>query len=108
MKYPKIKNVVPIENYKVIITYETGEIKSFDVKPYITGEWYGELKDLNIFRSVRPCGNTIEWLNGQDIAPHELYELSKSIHYADEIEAIKRGEAELKNGEVYSHDEVWN
>lgn len=28
--------------------------------------------------------------------------------YKDEIEAIERGEAEYKNGEVYSHSEVWS
>ncbi len=25
----------------------------------------------------------------------------------DEIEAIRRGERDLKNGDVYSHEEVW-
>jgi len=34
------------------------------------------LNDINVFNTVRPCGNTIEWSDGQDIAPHELYELS--------------------------------
>ena len=32
-----------------------------------------------VFYTVRPCGNTIEWADGQDIAPHELYELSVAI-----------------------------
>jgi hypothetical protein len=25
----------------------------------------------------------------------------------DEVEAIERGEAQYKNGEIYSHDDVW-
>ena len=25
---------------------------------------------------AKPCGTTVEWDDGQDIAPHELYELS--------------------------------
>ena len=28
--------------------------------------------------------------------------------YADEVEAIKRAETEYKNGEIYSHDDVWS
>ena len=28
--------------------------------------------------------------------------------YADEIEAIKQGEIDLKNDDVYSHEDVWN
>ncbi|MDD6485034.1 MAG: hypothetical protein PUF72_10785 [Clostridiales bacterium] len=27
--------------------------------------------------------------------------------YADEIEAIERGEEEYKNGQIYSHEDVW-
>lgn len=82
MKYPKVIDVKPIENYHVIVTFETGEIKSFNVEPYIKGNWFGELRELKKFNSVRPCGNTIEWANGQDIAPHELYELSVQIKEA--------------------------
>ena len=54
------------------------EVKQFDVTPYAEGSWYGELKDAAYFRSVKllPDGTGIEWSNGQDIAPHELYELS--------------------------------
>lgn len=46
----------------------------FDVAPYITGSWYGELKDAAYFKTVRllPGSVGIEWINGQDIAPHEL------------------------------------
>ena len=58
--------------------YETGEVKVFDVAPFAVGSWFGELQDSSYFRSVRllPGGTGIEWRNGQDIAPHELYELS--------------------------------
>ena len=76
MKYPNVLKVIPQADYSVVVTFETGETKRFDVKPYITGEWYGKLRDIDIFNTVRPCGSTIEWTDGQDIAPHELYELS--------------------------------
>lgn len=79
MKYPIVLDVVPQEDYSVVITFETGEIKKFNVKPYICGEWFGRLEDASVFNTVHPCGNTIEWADGQDIAPHELYELSVSV-----------------------------
>ena len=79
MQYPKVLNVSPQKDYTVIVTFESGEIKRFNVKPYISGNWFGQLMDLDIFNTVRPCGNTIEWADGQDIAPHELYELSVAI-----------------------------
>ena len=76
MKYPNVLKVIPQKDYSVLVTFETGEIKKFNVEPYISGEWYGRLRDVAVFNTVRPCGNTIEWADGQDIAPHELYELS--------------------------------
>ena len=79
MKYPTVLSVVPREDYSVVVTYETGEVKKFNVKPYIMGEWFGKLRDVAVFNTVRPSGNTIEWVDGQDIAPHELYELSEAM-----------------------------
>lgn len=78
MLQPKLNRVEPMENYLLCLHYETGETKIFDVKPYLSGSWFGELKDRSYFRTVRmlPDGTGIEWSNGQDIAPHELYELS--------------------------------
>ena len=39
---------------------------------------FGELSDETYFKTVKviPSGTGIECLNGQNIAPHELYELS--------------------------------
>ena len=79
MKYPNVLRVVPQDDYSVIVTFDSGETKKFDVKPYIIGEWFGTLIDYSVFSTVHPSGNTIEWADGQDIAPHELYELSVTV-----------------------------
>jgi len=78
MLQPKLLNVEPSENYTLLLFYETSEIKVFDVKPYISGDWYSELLSSDYFSSVHIIrdGKGIEWANGQDIAPHELYDLS--------------------------------
>ena len=81
MLCPKIISIEVLEDYKIILNYETGEIKLFDVLPYISGEWYEELYDTDYFKSVHLVSNGkgLQWENGQDIAPHELYDLSTSI-----------------------------
>ena len=60
----------------LLIDFSNHERRLFDVKPYIAGSWYGRLADEHFFKTVRIAGNTVEWADGQDIAPHELYELS--------------------------------
>ena len=76
---PKLIEVKPLDNYLLLLKFDNGEQRVFDVSPYIIGSWYGQLKDPEIFRTVHVSGHTVEWADGQDIAPHELYELSKSI-----------------------------
>ena len=76
MLQPKVISVQPLPEYRLLIEYSTGEKRIFDVTPYIEGDWFGELSDSEFFKTVHPYGSTVEWENGQDIAPHELYELS--------------------------------
>lgn len=81
MLQPKLLKVEPMKNNRLHLYYETGEEKLFDVSPYMSGSWYGMLKEESYFRSVRlmPGGVGIEWRDGQDIAPHELYELGIEV-----------------------------
>ena len=76
MLQPKIIDVKPLPNYRLFLEFDTNEQKYFDVLPYITGDWFGMLKDEQYFNTVRLNGNTVEWQGGQDLAPHELYEFS--------------------------------
>lgn len=76
MMQPNVKTVQPLPDYMLLLEYENGEKRLFDVKPYIAGSWFGQLQDEAVFRTVHPCGTTVEWADGQDIAPHELYDLS--------------------------------
>jgi hypothetical protein len=76
MLQPQIVEVKPLSDYKLLLTYETDERKIFDVAPYISGDWFGKLREPQYFNTVRVSGNTVEWKDGQDIAPHELYECS--------------------------------
>lgn len=78
MLQPRLVGVEPTKHLMLRLTYETGEVKMFDVAPYANGSWFGELKDDSYFQTVQmlPGGIGIAWSNGQDIAPHELYKRS--------------------------------
>lgn len=76
MLRPKSIKVKPLENYLLLISFNNGENKIFDVKPMISGSWFDELWDKSIFDTVKISGNTVEWVNGQDVCPDDLYYLS--------------------------------
>ena len=81
MLQPRLLKVEPVKPMKLRLFYESGEVMLFDVAPYATGTWYGPLKDEGYFNAVQllPGGIGIEWPEGQDIAPHELYENSVEV-----------------------------
>lgn len=76
---PRAIAVTPLENYRLLLTFDNHERKIFDVTPYIHGNWYGELQNPDIFKSVRIAGISVEWPNGQDICPDCLYNDSVSV-----------------------------
>ena len=55
MLQPKLTKVETISPLKLRLFYETGEVKLFDVAPYATGPWYGQLKDESYFNAVQLC-----------------------------------------------------
>lgn len=74
---PKAIEVKPLENYMLLIKFENGEEKIFDVKPYLDHKAFCELKNKELFKTVKIEGLSIEWANGADICPDELYNNSK-------------------------------
>ncbi len=84
MDEPRIVSVEPLSKYRLLLHFSTGEKKVFDVTPYLKGSWFGQLKDTSYFTKVQIIANGegVAWPDGQDIAPHELYELSRSVSTA--------------------------
>jgi hypothetical protein len=76
--YLAVKEVKPIENYKLILTFENKEVKIFDMSPYLDKGIFKELKNKNIFNAVKVSFDSIEWPNEADIDPETLYEDSVS------------------------------
>ena len=74
---PRVINVSPKTNYTLLITFANGEVKTFDVKPFLQTGVFKELSDLSIFNSVKPFLGSIQWANGIDLCPDTLYLESK-------------------------------
>lgn len=79
MLRPTAIHVEVICAYQILVEFDNGEKKSFDVEPYIKGEWYGQLRSFEYFKRVATDGYTIVWPDGQDICPDELYNMGKLV-----------------------------
>ena len=77
--YPTVKDVQAIDNYNLILTFENGEKRLFDMNPYLDKEIFKALRDISKFNSVRLSFDTIEWENEADLDPEFLYKYSTKI-----------------------------
>ena len=84
---PRIISVKPEEGYKLILTFDNGEEKIFDVTPVLGIGRFSELRDPALFNSVRPIMGTIQWSNGLDLCPDMLF-LDRFPHFTFQFEII--------------------
>lgn len=77
--YLSVKAVQPQDDYCLLLTFETGEQKIFDMKPYLNKGIFKKLKDKKLFEAVRISFDSIEWPNKADFDPEVLYEEGKDI-----------------------------
>jgi hypothetical protein len=75
----KVVSVTPQDDYSLILTFDDGTQRVFDVRPYLSKGIFVELQDLNYFRQVRVAFNTAQWPHEQDFAPETLYLESKEL-----------------------------
>jgi len=78
--YLAINKVEPKDNYLLILTFENGEKRQFDMKPFLDVGIFKELRDLKVFRTVKPSFDSIEWENEADVDPMTLYTDSVEIN----------------------------
>jgi len=77
--YLGVKDVKPLKDYHLLLKFENNEERVFDLNPYLNMGKFQELKDENLFRSVKVCFDSIEWANQLDLDPELLYEKSYKI-----------------------------
>ena len=70
---PRVTGVTPNRDYTITLKFTNDEVKVFDMKPYLDIGIFRELKDMQLFNSVKPFLGSIQWQNGQDLCPDTLY-----------------------------------
>ncbi|MGZ5207665.1 MAG: DUF2442 domain-containing protein [Sulfuricurvum sp.] len=62
-----------LDKYKLLLTFENGEIKEFDCSMIFDEKPFQVLKDMNYFKRAKIDYGTLVWPNDIDIAPETLY-----------------------------------
>ena len=77
--YIGVKAVKPLKDYRLLLTFDSGEQRIFDVEPYFDKGVFAELREPGRFNAVRVSFDTVEWPNGADLCPEVLYEESVPV-----------------------------
>ncbi len=70
---PYVKAVKALDNYRLALTFENGEQRIFDVKPYLQRGVFTKLENLARFRAVRVVAGSVEWPGELDLSYDTLY-----------------------------------
>ncbi|MCU0542703.1 MAG: DUF2442 domain-containing protein [Oscillatoriaceae cyanobacterium Prado104] len=70
---PKVIKVEPLPNYQLRLTFNNGEIRRFDVTPYLEKGIFTELQSIEYFQQVKLCFGSIQWPHEQDFSRDTLY-----------------------------------
>jgi hypothetical protein len=89
---PRVAGVVPKADYKLELTFDNGEVRIFDVGPFLEKGVFRGLRDEAMFRSAHVWHGTVQWAGEQDICPDTLYEDSTPVAES-EVAAVRESPA---------------
>ncbi len=75
---PYVKSVKPQEDYRLLLTFENGEKRVFDLKPYLEKPVFRRLKDIALFQTAKVVSGSVEWQGDVDLSYDTLYLESKA------------------------------
>jgi hypothetical protein len=68
-----VTKVEPLADHCLKVFFNTGDVKVFDVKPYLSKGLFSKLRDPALFRQAHVAYNTVCWPGNLDIAPETLF-----------------------------------
>jgi hypothetical protein len=72
--YFSVKQVEAKPDYLLLLTFENGEKREFDMKPYLNKGIFKDLRDERMFRTAHVSFNSVTWDNEADFDPEALYD----------------------------------
>lgn len=76
---PRPTKVTALDNYKLLITFQNGEKKIFDVTPLLPLPLYQPLRNIAFFQTAKADGMCVYWNDDIDLCPDMVYNDSAPI-----------------------------
>jgi hypothetical protein len=76
---PHVTSVRALDDYELEVSFENGERRVFDVKPYLSRGIFARLQDRSLFQAARAVAGSVEWPGGLDLSYETLYIESQPI-----------------------------
>ena len=70
---PRIESIKALDDFSLEIKYKNGEKRLYNMKKNLIHNFYKNLNNIAYFKLAKSVGTTIEWPEGEDIDPNELY-----------------------------------
>jgi hypothetical protein len=71
-----VTHVTALADYTLLLEFENGEKRRFDMGGYVDQLPWLRIKDINLFQSATIANGTVVWPGNIDIDPETLYEYS--------------------------------
>ena len=76
---PAVSAVVPIMDYKLLLTFKSGEIRIYDCGWMLKEKLFQPLRDYEFFVKAHVSDDTVAWNSMIDMGPDDLYENSVPV-----------------------------
>ena len=69
----RVDSVLPGEDYTLRLRFNNGEIRCFDMRPYLDYPAFAELRKNALYRRATVVNGTVTWTDEIDLSPDTLY-----------------------------------
>lgn len=73
--YPRVREVLPLPDKKLFVTFSTGEARIYDCRPLLAEETFRPLADESLFQKAHADrhGYAVIWSDEIDLAESEIW-----------------------------------
>jgi hypothetical protein len=76
---PHVTSVQTLNDYQLEVSFDNGERRIFDGKPFLSRGIFVRLRDRSLFQAVRAVAGSVEWPGELDLSYDILYLESQPI-----------------------------